>query len=151
MIDDSPLLSPDTLLPSQFADLHRSASGKDAPIKSLLLAILEISLRDATGQHSTKGRGRRRKYKSTASQRERAAMKQSGRASALRRDARAWIFGDGDGPFSFRSCCETLEIDGEKLRERIRGRTAEKRAAVRISRSFCRALAVNNLDSSGMN
>ena len=125
MIDDSPLLSPDTLLPSQFADLHRSANGKDAPIKSLLLAILEISRRDATGQPSTKSRGRRRKYKSTAFQRERAAAKHSQSASALRRDARAWIFGDGDGPFSFRTCCETLEIDGERLRERL----AERRAA----------------------
>ncbi len=124
MIDDSPLLSPDMLLPSQFADLRRSANGKDAPIKSLLLAILEISLRDATGVRSTKGRGRRRKYKSTASQREHAAMKQSGRASALRRDARAWLFGDGDGPFSFRTCCETLEIDCERLRERFRERRA---------------------------
>jgi hypothetical protein len=31
--------------------------------------------------------------------------------------------------FSFVSVCDTLGIDGERLRERIRGRSAEKRAA----------------------
>ncbi len=121
----------DAILPSQWCDAHRA--GGD-PIKNLMFAILELSLRDATGVASPmSGRKRRKKYKSTAFQRERAAMKQSGRASALRRDARAWIFGDADGPFNFRTCCETLEIDGEKLRERIRGRSAEKRPPLRAA------------------
>ncbi len=36
MEDDSPLITPDALLPSQFADLHRSSNGPDAPIKRLM-------------------------------------------------------------------------------------------------------------------
>ena len=125
MEDGGSLFSPDFLTPSQWHDIHRAAPDG---IKRLMLALLEVSLRDATGQHSTKSRGRRRKYKSTASQRERALAKHSQRASALRRDARTWIFGDGDGPFSFTTCCETLEIDGAKLRERIRGRSGAQRS-----------------------
>jgi len=127
----SSLFAPDVLTPSQFADLRRA--GND-PIKNLMFAVLEQALRDVIGVGKISVR--RRKYKSTASQRERAAMKQSGRASALRRDAQRWVFGDGDGPFSFRTCCETLEIDGERLRERIRERRSGRRREPKSARLF---------------
>ncbi len=118
------LFVPDFLTPSQWRDFHSGDNGPNAGLRRLFLALLEISLRDATGARSKKGRGRRRKYKSTASQRERAAMKQSGRASAQAAEALDWIFDDGgDGPFAFRSVCEVLEVDAERLHARIRERT----------------------------
>jgi hypothetical protein len=125
------LFSPDYLRPSQFADLQRA--GPDG-IRRLMLAILEISLRDATGvQSPIIGRKRRWNALTSPQARARADAQRSSLARQRRRDARAWIFGDGDGPFSFRTCCETLEIDGEKLRERIRGRSAEKRPPLRAA------------------
>jgi len=57
-------------------------------------------------------------------------MKQSGRASALRREALDWIFDDGgDGVFSFRNVCDTLGIDSARLRERLIGKRAAERQA----------------------
>jgi len=127
MEEGDSLFAPDFLTPSQFADLRRA--GND-PIKNLMFAVLEQALRDVIGVGKISVR-RRKQYRSTAHQRERAAAKHSQRASARRRDALAWVFDDGgDGPFSFRTCCETLEIDGERLRERLaERRLAERRAA----------------------
>lgn len=124
----SSLFVPDYLRPSQWRDLHRGENGNDASVKRLMLALLEISLEDAVGARRP---AKRRRWNALRSPRARARAKarRSSRARARAADARTWIFGDGDGPFSFRTCCETLEIDGEKLRERIRGRSAEKRRA----------------------
>lgn len=109
------LFAPDFLTPSQWRDAH---TNHDDPVKNLLMAVLEQALRDLTGVGKVSHR--RRKYKSTASQRERAAMKQSGRASALRRDACAWIFGDAvDTPFAFMTICEALDVDAKAIRREI--------------------------------
>lgn len=110
-----PLLAPDAFMPSQFADLHRSANGPNAPIKNLMLAILEISLRDSTGIRSARGSGRPATTPRWQAQRLRLARER-------RRDARAWIFCDGDGVFSFASVCDVLGVDSEALRARVRGK-----------------------------
>jgi len=124
----SSLFAPDFLTPSQFADLRRADND---PIKNLMLAILKISLEDAAGARC-KANGRKRRWNALRSPRARARAdaQRSQRARERAAEAIDWIFGDGDGPFSFRTCCETLEIDGAKLRERLRERRpAERQAA----------------------
>jgi len=119
------LFSPDFLTPSQWHDLRRA--GPDG-IRRLMFAIVEISLRDATGVQSQMS-GRKRRWNALTSPRARARAdaQRSSRARERAADARAWIFNESaDGPFSFRTCCETLEIDGEKVRARVRERQAAK-------------------------
>src|SRR5208282_2484130 len=127
---------PDCVTPEQWAELHVH---RDDPIKNLMFAILELSLRDVTGVASPmSGRKRRRKkYKSTASERERTLAKHSQRASARRRDARTWIFDtDADGVFAFASVCGALGVDAEALRERVSGRDRLTSAGVHQLGSF---------------
>jgi hypothetical protein len=116
VIDD--VLAPEVLTTSQWRDLHRTANGQNAGIKRLMLALIEISLRDATGARKPqRGHPAMARYEM-----KRAAMKQSSLAKALRRDARAWLFDrDADGPFSFVTVCDVLGIDGEELRARLAG------------------------------
>ena len=118
MEDDSPLLTPDALLPSQFADLHRSSNGPDAPIKRLMREMLELALRDATGVgRSPQPERRNKKWEAQR-------LRRSGEQAASAID---WIFDDSDGGvFSFVNVCDELGIDGEALRTRVR---AEKQAA----------------------
>jgi len=132
MEDGGSLFSPDYLRPSQWRDLHSSDNGSNAGVKRLMLALLEISLRDATGVRRTKSHSqRRRKFVRPPSTRacDRVMRAQGARAQAA--DALAWVFDDGgDGPFAFVHVCETLGIDGEKLRERlIEKRAVETQAA----------------------
>ncbi len=97
MQDFSPLV-PDLLTPGQFFDRHRNA---DTPVKRLLFAILDISVRDAIGAGQW---GRR--YK---------------------RDALAWVDdADDAGIFSFRSICDALAIDPTQLRARLRSGSVKK-------------------------
>ena len=132
MEDGGSLFVPDFLTPSQWCDLHRSVNGDDAPIKRLMLALLEISLRDATGARRAKlPPQRRRTFVRPPSTRACERVERAKGARALRREAIDWIFDESaDGlPFSFASVCDTLDIDVEALRERVRGRSADKRAA----------------------
>jgi hypothetical protein len=58
--------------------------------------------------------------------RPRAALKKAARAH----EALEWIFdAEADGIFCFQNICDVLRIDAERLRKRIRGQSAEKRAA----------------------
>lgn len=118
MEDDSPLITPDALLPSQFADLQRSSNGPDAPIKRLMREMLELALRDATGvARSPQPERRNKKWEAQR-------LRSSGEHAASAID---WIFDDSDGGvFSFVNVCDELGIDGEALRARVR---AEKQAA----------------------
>jgi hypothetical protein len=144
MEDGASLFRPDYFRPSQWRDLHTSG---DDPVQNLLLAVLEQALRDLIGVGKISVR--RRQYKSTAFQRERAATKHSQRASALRRDAREWIFGGGDGPFSFVNVCDTLGIDGEALRVRVSGRNRRCRSAAKQLSPEREKKAKTEIDSSG--
>ncbi len=128
----------DAIMPSQWCDAHRA--GND-PIKNLMFAILELSLRDVTGVASPMS-GRKRRWNALTSPRARARAdaQRSSLARERAADARRWVFSNDGGLFSFRMCCETLEIDGEKLRERIRVHSAERRAAAESSRRARSAL-----------
>jgi len=58
-------------------------------------------------------------------------VKRAKGASAQAADALAWVFGTGDGgPFAFVNVCDTLGIDAQKLRERVRAQAqlGEKQA-----------------------
>ncbi len=121
MEDGGPLFAPDYLRPSQWRDLHRGENGNDAPIKRLMLAILEVSLRDATGERC-QAKVRRRRTRSPRI-RARADALRSSRARERADEARAWMFATGDGgPFAFVSVCDALGIDAERLRARVRSR-----------------------------
>ncbi len=127
MEESASLFSPDYLRPSQFRDLlYRSANGDDAPIRRLMLAILEVSLRDATGV--AKSRTKRLKGNPSAElwQWRRVAASKNQRHAA---EALDWIFDDGaEGVFSFVNVCDVLGIDSGRLRARVRARLAEKEA-----------------------
>jgi|SRR5208282_225637 len=110
------LLTPDWFSPQQWRDLHRAG---DDPVKNLMRALLEVSLRDATGVRRVKAVRRRARRSPLLLARENAKRSRQARKDA--QEALAWIFGGGDGPFSFVNVCETLGIDAERLRARIRG------------------------------
>ncbi len=141
MEDGASLFSPDFLRPSQWRDLHRSANGDAAPIGRLLLALLEISLRDAISSRC-EAKVRRRRTRSPRI-RPRADALRSSRARERATEACAWMFVTGDsGPFAFVNVCETLGIDAERLRARVRERLAERQAAARRDAAGFRSQAV---------
>jgi hypothetical protein len=116
----------DALMPSQWRDLQASSNGPNAGIKRLMLALLEISLRDATGaRDSTKAN---RKFRLSPRARARADAQRSSRARTHAADALAWIFDESadDLPFSFQNICSVLDIDPERMRARL---TEQRRAA----------------------
>ncbi len=118
MEDGASLFSPDYVRPSQWRDLHRSANGDAAPIKRLMFAILEVSLRDLTGVGKVSVRRRTRRAPGVLA---REATLRSSRAQVRAADARAWIFDDDDGPFAFQNVCDVLGIDSARLRARLGG------------------------------
>jgi len=59
---ESSFFAPDYVTPGQWRELHQGENGGDAPTKRLM-AVLEISLRDATGL--------RRQYRSSRTKRDR--------------------------------------------------------------------------------
>ncbi len=87
-----------------------------------MLAILDVSLRDMTGVRRTKlPPQRRRTFVRPPSTRACERVERAKGARALRREALAWVFDDGgDGPFVFVNVCETLGVDSERLRARVR-------------------------------
>jgi hypothetical protein len=94
-----------------------------------MLAILEVSLRDATQI------GRNASPRRKIAERYRVANRRA--KQRLAADARAWIFDDGDsGIFSFASVCDALGLDAANLRARVRRGPVEKlKPKVRKSRS----------------
>ncbi len=125
------LFSPDFLRPSQWRDLHRSANGDAASIKRLMLAILDVSLRDMTCVRVVSNVHRRRTRSPRI--RARADALRSQRARERADEARAWMFATGDAePFAFVNICDTLGIDAKILRARVRnggGAVVESRRA----------------------
>jgi len=104
--DGASLFRPDFLTPRQWQDFHRNG---DDPVKNLLRALLELSLRDATGVRRQGSSVRRARRSPLLLAREGAKRSKQVRRDA--REARLWIFDDGsDGPFSFVNVCEALGI-----------------------------------------
>jgi hypothetical protein len=124
----APLLTPDVLTTSQWRDIYRSTNGPDAGIKHLMFALLEISLRDATGTRYS--RNAHRRFNLPPKLRARYDRQRNQLATEQSRDALGWIFDDdSEGVFSFVNVCDVLGIDGERLRARIRGQSTNKLAA----------------------
>ena len=107
---------PDIITPGQYYDLRRSG-GPSNPLRRLMLAVLQDAIRC---------------FQSTA-----ADIKKSERARFA--DAEVWLFEENrEGPFSFESVCEALELAAPYLRSGLRRwrdqRLAGQSAANRIGR-----------------
>lgn len=113
-MEDFASIAPDYIRPSQFADMRRRSLD---PIHRLLFAVLTQAVGEALSVKRSSGSRRAAVHEHTPTTIRFLAR----RASRRRENARDWIFDDcGDGPFSFLSICETLEIDSQKLRARVR-------------------------------
>lgn len=89
---------PDVLTPEQYYDARRDDSAI-APVKRLMLAVLEDALRCFQNNADAKNGSRKRLFA----------------------EAEQWLCGeDGDGPFAFDTVCETLGIDPGFLRSGLR-------------------------------
>ena len=89
---------PDVLTPEQYYDSRRDDSAI-APVKRLMMAVLEDALRCFQNNADAKNGPRKRLFQ----------------------EAEQWLCGDnGDGPFSFETVCETLGIEPGFLRAGLR-------------------------------
>jgi len=89
---------PDVITPEQFYD-SRHDDGEIAPVKRLMMAVLEDALR--CFQNNSNAR--------------------SGPRKRLFAEAERWLCAEtGDGPFSFDTVCETLGIEPDFLRGGLR-------------------------------
>jgi hypothetical protein len=85
---------PDVLTPEQYYDSRRDDS-RIAPVKRLMMAVLEDALRCFQNNADAKTGARKRLFS----------------------EAEQWLCGEGgDGPFSFETVCETLGIEPQFLR-----------------------------------
>src|ERR1700733_8239911 len=90
---------PDVLTPEQYYDSRRDDSAM-APVKRLMMAVLEDALRCFQNNSDAKSGPRKRLFNETEQ----------------------WLCGEeGDGPFSFATVCETLGIEPSFLRSGLRG------------------------------
>ncbi len=89
---------PDVLTPEQYYDARRDDSAM-APVKRLMMAVLEDALRCFQNNADAKNGSRKRLFA----------------------EAEQWLCSeDGDGPFSFETVCETLGIEPSFLRSGLR-------------------------------
>jgi len=109
-IENNAIVLPDIVMPSQHADMHTRRN----PLAPLMLAILEISLRDILGARLT----RPRKVTAFSVQHREAHDRRDSRHKA---SAIHWMqCRDGScGPFCYRNVCDILGIDPDKLRKEV--------------------------------
>ena len=88
-------INADTIMPSQWIDLHASDNDTASPLRRLYLALLADALRCLEGE-------RRRKY------------------GLVAREAHTWLFHAFDGPFSFDTTCQVLGLDAAWMRAGLR-------------------------------
>lgn len=119
--DVQSLVLPDTFLPSQFQDRHRPHRSS---LQRLAYAILDLTLHDMGTYRLVRRRpGNLRTGQGTN---ETVLV----RRSRYRNDARAWLTDTAaDSLFSFRSVCELLAIDADRLRSAILNAEREGREA----------------------
>src|SRR5579875_122194 len=103
------LFVPEIMTPAQFYDGRRQEDSEFAPVKRLMMAILEDALRCFQNN----------------------AGAQNGRRKRLFQEAEEWLCGTGgEGPFSFNTVCETLGIEPEMLRRELLHWRAQQLAGV---------------------
>jgi hypothetical protein len=106
----------DAVMPAQFYPARRRSASVE-PIMRLMAGILIDAVRCFQSNFEASHPGRRQKF----------------------REARLWIFDDaGGGPFSFRSVCDSLELDPRGLRNWIirwqeKRRSGERQRTIRRS------------------
>ena len=88
-------INAETIMLSQWIDLHRGENDTASPLRRLYLAVLADALRCLEGE-------RRRKYPLCA------------------REAHTWLFHAFDGPFSFDTTCQVLGIDAAWMRAGVK-------------------------------
>lgn len=89
---------PDIITPEQFYDSRRD-DGSGAPVKRLMMAVLEDALRCFQNNADARTGPRKRLFA----------------------EAEQWLCSDnGEGPFSFETVCDTLGIEPQFLRSGLR-------------------------------
>jgi hypothetical protein len=113
---------PDIITPEQFYDTRRDDSAM-APVKRLMMAVLEDALRCFQNNSDAKSGPRKRLFA----------------------EAEQWLCGEGnDGPFSFETVCETLGIEPEFLRGGLREWRNQQLAGVSARRLARRSPVVRS-------
>ena len=114
-MEDFAIITPDFLTPQQWTDLHRRALD---PIHRLMFAVLMQAVGESLAIKRSSGSHRAAKH-----QRSPATIRFiARRASRRRQSAIDWVNdSEATGVFSFNEICAVLEIDSEKLRNRVRG------------------------------
>ena len=106
----------DAVMPAQFYPARRRSASLE-PIMRLMAGILIDAVRCFQNNFEARHSSRRQEF----------------------REARLWIFDDGgNGPFSFRSVCDSLEVDPSGLRNWIvrwqeKRRSGERQRTIRRS------------------
>lgn len=113
---------PDVITPEQFYDMRRDDSAI-APVKRLMMAVLEDALRCFQNNADAKAGPRKRLFA----------------------DAEQWLCGEvGDGPFSFETVCETLGIEPQFLRAGLKEWRNQQLAGVSTRRLARRSPVVRS-------
>ena len=113
---------PDAITPEQFYDMRRDDSAI-APVKRLMMAVLEDALRCFQNNAEAKGVARKRLFA----------------------EAEQWLCGEvGDGPFSFETVCETLGIEPQFLRAGLKEWRAQQLAGISTRRLARRSPVVRS-------
>ena len=113
---------PDVITPEQYYDSRRDDSAM-APVKRLMMAVLEDALRCFQNNGDAKSGPRKRLFV----------------------DAEQWLCGEvGDGPFSFETVCETLGIEPGFLRNGLKEWRAQQLAGVTTRRLARRSPVVRS-------
>jgi hypothetical protein len=99
---------PDVITPEQYYDTRRDDSA-NAPVRRLMMAVLEDALRCFQNNADAKGGPRKRLFA----------------------EAEQWLCNEGgDGPFSFDTVCETLGIEPQFLRSGLREWRSQQLAGI---------------------
>ena len=118
----SSIFVPDVITPEQFYDTRRD-EGAMAPVKRLMMAVLEDALRCFQNNSDAKSGPRKRLFA----------------------EAEQWLCGESnDGPFSFDTVCETLGIEPEFLRGGLREWRNQQLAGVSARRLARRSPVVRS-------
>ncbi len=102
------VMQPDIVLPSQ----HFGPQHRQAPEQRLMIAVLQDAL-DCVQKHRF--------------------AKDAHRRQAFREARRWFLAGETDWPYSFECICDTLDLDADAVRRRLRvGRKPPEREAMRV-------------------